>query len=84
MDALTTLPPPDATQPWGRIYVALLTKVAPHPHADHEVVVAVDAGWGQLTVVTGGPHVAVGRKVAVAPVGVPLAAWLDSAARAVA
>ena len=51
---------------WNRIYVGELTRVAPHPHADREVVVEVDAGWGRLTVVTGGPHVAVGRKVAVA------------------
>jgi phenylalanyl-tRNA synthetase beta chain len=66
MDAMTTLPHHDATQPWGRIYIGELTHVAPHPHADREVVVAVETGWGQLTVVTGGPHVAVGRKVAVA------------------
>jgi phenylalanyl-tRNA synthetase beta chain len=38
----------------------------PHPNADREGVVNVDAGWGHLTVVTGGPQVVVGRKVAVA------------------
>jgi phenylalanyl-tRNA synthetase beta chain len=52
--------------PWRKIYVGVLTRVAPHPNADREVVVEVDAGWGQLTIVTGGPHVEVGRKVAVA------------------
>ena len=52
--------------PWRRIYVGMLTRVAPHPNADHEVVVEVDAGWGRLTVVTGGPNVEIGRKVAVA------------------
>ena len=52
--------------PWGRIYVGVLTHVAPHPNADREVVVEVDAGWGRLTVVTGGPQVEIGRKVAVA------------------
>ena len=52
--------------PWRRIYVGVLTAVAPHPNADREVVVEVDAGWGRLTVVTGGPWVEIGRKVAVA------------------
>lgn len=70
--------------PWHRIYVGILRNVSPHPHADREVVVEVDAGWGRLTVVTGGPRVAVGHKVALAihvldpnaPVGMPLIAWL--------
>ena len=66
MSPPTTWPHDAATERWGRIYVGVLTRVEPHPHADHEVVVEVDAGWGTLTVVTGGPHVAVGRKVAVA------------------
>jgi hypothetical protein len=56
----------DATARWGRIYVGVLTRVEAHPYADREVVVEVDTGWGRLIVVTGGPHVAVGRKVAVA------------------
>jgi phenylalanyl-tRNA synthetase beta chain len=56
----------DPATPWRKIYVGVLTQVTPHPHAEREVVVEVDAGWGRLTVVTGGPHVAVGRKVAVA------------------
>lgn len=51
---------------WHRIYVGVLTQVTPHPNADHEVVVEVDAGWGRLTVVTGGPHITVGHKVALA------------------
>ncbi len=60
-------PPPDQVAPaWHRIYVGVLTQVSPHPHADHEVVVEVDAGWGRLTIVTGGPRIAVGAKVAVA------------------
>src|SRR4051812_12569806 len=42
---------------WHRIYIGMLTQVMPHPNADHEVVVEVDAGWGCLTVVTGGPRV---------------------------
>jgi phenylalanyl-tRNA synthetase beta chain len=46
--------------------VGVLTQVDPHPHADHEVVVEVDTGWGRLTVVTGGPQVTVGHKVALA------------------
>jgi phenylalanyl-tRNA synthetase beta chain len=56
----------DATNLWRRIYVGLLTQLAPHPNADREVVVEVDVDWGRLTVVTGGPHVEVGRKVAIA------------------
>ena len=51
---------------WHKVYVGVLTRVAPHPAADREVVVEVDAGWARLTVVTGGPYVKVGRKVAVA------------------
>jgi phenylalanyl-tRNA synthetase beta chain len=51
---------------WRRIYVGMLIEVAPHPNADHEVVVEVDTGWGRLTIVIGGPHVDIGRKVAVA------------------
>jgi phenylalanyl-tRNA synthetase beta chain len=57
---------PDPANPWQRIYVGVLTQVLPHPNADREVVVEVDAGWGRLTIVTGGPHIAVGHKVAVA------------------
>ena len=64
------LPQPSADQAptsrWPRIYVGVLTQALPHPHADHEVVAEVDIGWRRLTVVTGGPHIAVGRKVAVA------------------
>jgi phenylalanyl-tRNA synthetase beta chain len=56
----------DGSNPWRRIYVGILTQVAPHPHADREVVIDVDVEWGRLTIVTGGPHVEVGRKVAVA------------------
>ena len=56
----------DPAGPWRRIYVGVLTQVLPHPNADREVVVEVDAGWGRLTIVTGGPYVAVGHKVAVA------------------
>jgi phenylalanyl-tRNA synthetase beta chain len=56
----------ELTTPWQKIYVGVLTQVVPHPHADREVVVEVDAGWGRLTIVTGGPQVEVGRKVAVA------------------
>ena len=65
-----TLPTAAPTEPpaprWRRIYVGVLTRIAPHPHADREVVVEGDAGWVRLTVVTGGPAVEVGRKVAVA------------------
>lgn len=68
-----------STDLWRRIYVGVLTAVAPHPNADHEVVVEVDAGWGRLTVVTGGPHVEVGHKVAVA---LPGARVLDAASMA--
>ena len=63
----TTTPTHDQIAPlWHRIYVGVLTRVSPHPNADHEVVAEVDAGWGRLTVVTGGPRVTVGHKVAVA------------------
>jgi phenylalanyl-tRNA synthetase beta chain len=55
-----------ATGPWPRIYVGLLTQRTPHPNADREVVIEVDVDWTRLTVVTGGPHVEVGHKVAVA------------------
>ena len=41
-----TLRPDQGTPPGHRIYVGVLTQVAPHPHADREVVVAVDASWG--------------------------------------
>jgi hypothetical protein len=37
---------PDPANPWQRIYVGVLTQVLPHPNADREVVVEVDAGWG--------------------------------------
>jgi tRNA-binding EMAP/Myf-like protein len=57
----------------------MLTRVSPHPNADREVAVEVDAGWGRLTVVTGGPHVEVGRKVAVA---LPGARVIDAEAAA--
>ena len=55
-----------ATDSWRKIYVGVLTRVEPHPDSDREVVAEVDAGWNRLTVVTGGPHVHVGTKVAVA------------------
>jgi phenylalanyl-tRNA synthetase beta chain len=51
---------------WHKVYVGVLTRVAPHPAADREVVVEVDAGLARVSVVTGGPHLEVGRKVAVA------------------
>jgi phenylalanyl-tRNA synthetase beta chain len=62
------LTPQGSTQApnWNKVFVGVLTAVDPHPHADREVVVAVDAGAHRLTVVTGGPRVAVGAKVAVA------------------
>jgi len=56
----------DARDPWRRIYVGVLTQVTPHPNADREVVVEVDAGWGRLSVVTGGSYVEIAGKVAVA------------------
>src|SRR5688500_16412369 len=59
----------EATGPWPRIYVGLLTQRTPHPNADRDVVVEVEVDWTRLTVVTGGPHVEVGRKVTVARPG---------------
>ncbi|MEA2583381.1 MAG: phenylalanyl-tRNA synthetase beta chain [Thermomicrobiales bacterium] len=55
-----------ARKAWHKIYIGILTRVEPHPDADDEVVVQVDAGDRCLTVVTGGLYVEVGRKVAVA------------------
>ncbi|MBA3517229.1 MAG: hypothetical protein H0T75_06225 [Rhizobiales bacterium] len=65
-----------AANPWRKIYVGVLTRVDPHPNADREVVAEVDVGWRRLTVVTGGPHVEVGRKVALA---LPGARGVDAA-----
>ena len=64
---------------WRKVYVGVLTRVDPHPEAEWEVVAEVDAGWGRLTVVTGGPHVTVGAKVAVA---LPGARVFDAASAA--
>jgi phenylalanyl-tRNA synthetase beta chain len=54
------------TGPWSKIVVGVLTRVTPHPAANREVVTEVDVGWASFTVVTGGPGIEVGRKVALA------------------
>jgi len=57
---------------WESIVIGQITAVNPHPNADRLTLVTIDAGTGQETVVCGAPNVAVGQKVAFAPVGAQL------------
>ena len=57
---------------WEGIVVGQITAVNPHPDADRLTLVTIDLGTAQETVVCGAPNVAVGAKVAFAPVGAQL------------
>ncbi|HWC30237.1 MAG TPA: phenylalanine--tRNA ligase subunit beta [Dehalococcoidia bacterium] len=58
---------------WEGVRVARVLEVAPHPNADRLRLVTVDiASEDRPTVVCGAPNVAVGLKVAYAPVGTRL------------
>ncbi len=57
---------------WRGIVVGRITAVNPHPNADRLKLVTIDHGQGEETVVCGAPNVAVGAKVAFAPVGAEL------------
>ncbi len=56
----------------GKIRVARVLAVEPHPNADRLRLVTVDAGNGTQQVVCGAPNVAVGQKVAFATEGAKL------------
>lgn len=56
----------------GKIRVARVLAVEPHPNADRLRLVTVDAGSGTQQVVCGAPNVAVGQKVAFATEGAKL------------
>jgi len=57
---------------WEGIVVGRITAVNPHPNADRLTLVTIDHGAGEETVVCGAPNVAVGARVAYAPVGARL------------
>jgi len=57
---------------WEGIVVGRITAVNPHPNADRLTLVTIDHGSGEETVVCGAPNVAVGARVAYAPVGARL------------
>ena len=57
---------------WEGIVVGRITAVNPHPNADRLTLVTIDLGSSEETVVCGAPNVAVGAKVAYAPVGARL------------
>jgi len=54
---------------WEGIVIGQITAVNPHPNADRLTLVTIDLGPRQETVVCGAPNVAVGARVAFAPVG---------------
>ncbi|GIW08939.1 MAG: phenylalanine--tRNA ligase beta subunit [Dehalococcoidia bacterium] len=57
---------------WDGVVVAEVVRIDPHPNADRLVLVTVDLGGRQQTIVTGAPNLAVGQRVPFAPVGTPL------------
>ena len=57
---------------WDGISVGRVVSVSRHPNADRLVLVTVDLGDRQQTVVCGAPNVAEGQKVAFAPEGTSL------------
>src|SRR3989304_8835580 len=59
---------------WDGVTVGRVVEVARHPNADRLVLVTVDLGGDQHTVVCGAPNVAAGQKVAFARAGAPLIA----------
>ena len=54
---------------WEGIVVGQITAVNPHPNADRLTLVTINHGSGEETVVCGAPNVAVGARIAFAPVG---------------
>jgi len=57
---------------WEGIVVGRITTVNPHPNADRLILVTIELGGSEETVVCGAPNVAVGARVAFAPVGTRL------------
>jgi len=57
---------------WEGIIVGKILEVNPHPNADHLHLVTLDLGSRLETVVCGAPNVAVGAKIAYAPIGAKL------------
>ncbi|AII60474.1 phenylalanine--tRNA ligase subunit beta [Dehalococcoides mccartyi] len=57
---------------WPNVYVGQIMEVNRHPNADRLVLVKVDWGQGQETVVTGAPNCKVGDKVVFARTGAVL------------
>ncbi len=58
---------------WEKVRVGLVVGVEPHPNADRLRLATVDLGQDERhTVVCGAPNVAVGQKIAFAPVGATL------------
>jgi phenylalanyl-tRNA synthetase beta chain len=57
---------------WGKISVAQVVDVSPHPNADRLHLATVDLGGERITVVCGAPNVARGQKVAFARLGAEL------------
>ena len=57
---------------WEGIIAGQILEVYPHPNADRLHLVTVDLGSRTETVVCGAPNVAVGAKIAYAPVGTKL------------
>jgi phenylalanyl-tRNA synthetase beta chain len=57
---------------WEGIIVGRILEVNPHPNADRLHLVTLDLGSRLETVVCGAPNVAVGAKIAYAPVGAKL------------
>ena len=57
---------------WEGIIVGKIMELNPHPNADRLHLVSLDLGSRMETVVCGAPNVAVGAKIAYAPVGTKL------------
>ena len=57
---------------WEGIIVGKILEVNPHPNADRLHLVTLDLGSRLETVVCGAPNVAVGAKIAYAPIGAKL------------
>ncbi|GIW12264.1 MAG: hypothetical protein KatS3mg061_3321 [Dehalococcoidia bacterium] len=57
---------------WAGVRVGEVVRIEPHPNADRLLLVTVDLGGEQRTVVSGAPNLAVGLRVPFAPVGATL------------
>ncbi|MCL6647096.1 MAG: phenylalanine--tRNA ligase subunit beta [Chloroflexi bacterium] len=57
---------------WAGVRVGEVVRIEPHPNADRLLLVTVDLGGEQRTVVSGAPNLAVGQRVPFAPVGATL------------